>query len=309
MPTHAPLSKQLATKAYGGEVILHGESFGEAEDYAKELEKKGYTMIHPYEDEDIIAGQGTIGLEIMEGLPQADTIIVPIGGGGCISGISTAIKARRPACHVIGVEAAAAPSAFLSRQKGEIVPVKPVPSIADGIAIKSVGRIAFPIIQSCVDEIVTVEEDEIAAAILMLIERKRIVAEGAGAAPLAALLKKDVDIKGSTCVLVICGGNIDVNLIDRIIGRGLAKTGRMIRIAINLRDVPGSLANLCQVIAEGSGNILHTYHDRISADVPVGTSRVVLEIETAGHEHIQEIIAALKAKRYEVEQDPTCPVM
>jgi threonine dehydratase len=309
MPLHAPLSKQLATKGYGGKVILRGESFGEAEEYARKLEKKGYTMIHPYNDEDIIAGQGTIGLEIIEALPEADTVIVPIGGGGCISGISVAVKAKKPGCRIIGVEAAAAPSAFLSARAGKIISVKPAPSIADGIAIKSVGQIAFPMIQRYVDEIVTVEEDEIAAAILLLMERKRIVAEGAGAVPLAALLGGDVKIEGRNCVLVICGGNIDVNLIDRIIGRGLAKTGRLARMSVRLRDIPGSLARLSQVVADQRANILHAYHDRTAADVPVGNSKVIIELETAGHEHIQQILRALSEEDYVVEQDPTCPLM
>jgi threonine dehydratase len=309
MPEHAPLSKQLATKSYGGRVILRGESFAEAETYAKKLEKDGYTMIHPYDDEDIVCGQGTIGLEIMEALPEVEVVIVPIGGGGCISGISTAIKSKKQGVQLIGVEASAAPSAFLSRKKGKITPVNPTPTIADGIAIKTVGQITFPIIQRHVDDIITVEDDEIAAAILTLIERKRIVAEGAGAAPLAALLKEDLDIKGTHCVLVICGGNIDVNLIDRIIGQGLAKTGRIIRFAVNLRDIPGSLAKLSQVISTQKANILNTYHDRTSAEVPVGTTKVVMELETAGFDHIQSILRALRQTKYEVETDPTCPVV
>ncbi len=309
MPVHAPLSKQLATRGYGGKVILKGESFGEAEQHAKELEKDGYTMIHPFEDEDIISGQGTIGLEIMEALPEVDVIIVPIGGGGCISGISTAVKGEKPKIQVIGVEAAAAPSALLSRREGKIIPVQPIPTIADGIAIKRVGQITFPIIQRYVDEIVTVEDDEIAAAILTLIERKRIVAEGAGAAPLAALLKGDLKIEGTNCVLVICGGNIDVNLIDRIIGQGLAKTGRIIRFGVNMRDIPGSLARLCDVIATQRANILNTYHDRTSAEVPVGATKVVMELETSGFDHIQAILGALNKGGYEIETDPTCPVV
>jgi threonine dehydratase len=309
MPEHAPLSKQLATKGYGGNVILHGGSFGEAEEYAKELEKEGYTMIHPYDDEDIIVGQGTIGLEIIDALPEVDSVIVPIGGGGCISGISMALKGRKPEIQVIGVEAVAAPSAFLSRREGKVVSVEPKPSIADGIAIKSVGQITFPIIQQYVDEVVTVGEDSIAAAILMLMERKRIVAEGAGAAPLAALLRGDLEIKGSNCVLVICGGNIDVNLIDRIIGQGLAKTGRIVRIGISLRDIPGSLAGLCRVIATQKANILNIFHDRTSKEIPPGFSRVVLELETAGFDHVREIIGALRKENHQVELDPTCPVV
>ncbi len=227
MPERAPPSKQLATRAYGGRVILHGNSFEEAEGYARELEKEGLAMIHPFDDEDIITGQGTIGLEVMGALSDLDAIIVPIGGGGLISGIALAIKGRKPNIQVIGVEAAAAPSALHSVRMGKIIPVKPLPSKADGIAVKSLGQITYPIIRQFVDDVVTVEEGEIAAAILMLMERKRIVAEGAGAVPLAALLKGDTKIKGPNCVLLISGGNIDVNLIDRIIAQGLAKTGRI----------------------------------------------------------------------------------
>ena len=308
MPVHAPLSKQWATKAYGGKVILHGESFGEAAEYAHELARDGYTMIHPFDDEDIIAGQGSIALEILETLPEVDSIVVPIGGGGCISGISLATKNEKPQCQVVGVEAQTAPSAFLSRQEGKVIAVEPLPSIADGIAIKSVGQITFPIIQKHVDEIMTVSDDEIAAAVLNLIERKRIVAEGAGAAPLAALLKEKTKISGSTCVLVICGGNIDVNLIDRIIGQGLAKTGRLARLSITLRDIPGSLAGLCQDVATTRANILHTYHDRTATDIPIGSSKVVMELETSGLDQIKEIQDVLKAKGYVVELDPRCPV-
>jgi threonine dehydratase len=301
MPERAPLSKQLATRAYGGRVILQGNSFEEAEGYARELEKEGLAMIHPFEDEDIITGQGTIGLEVMETLPDLDAIVVPIGGGGLISGVALAIKERKPSIQVIGAEAAAAPSAFHSIKAGRIIPVKPLPSIADGIAVKSLGQITYPIIRRFVDDIVTVEEDEIAAAILMLMERKRIVAEGAGAVPLAALLKGDTKIKGPNCVLLISGGNIDVNLIDRIIAQGLAKTGRIIRIVITLRDVPGSLANISRIIAAGGANILHIFHDRISKGIPIGHTKVVLELETAGADHIQEILGKLKEEDYAVE--------
>ncbi len=301
MPDNAPLSKQLATKGYGGKVILRGKSFEEAEAYARELEKEGLAMIHPFDDEDIITGQGTIGLEVMEALPDVDTIIVPIGGGGLISGISLAVKERKPDIQVIGVEAAAAASAFRSKRELKIVQVRPMPGIADGIAMKSVGQITYPIIQQYVDEVVVVEEDEIAAAILMLMERKRIVAEGAGAVPLAALLRGGTKIKGPNCVLVISGGNIDVNLIDRIIAQGLAKTGRIIRIAVNLKDDPGSLANLSRIIAERGANILQIHHDRISKGIPIGTSKVILELETTGVDHIQEILGKLRQGGYTVE--------
>ena len=301
MPERAPLSKQLATMSYGGKVILRGKTFDEAGTYARELEKEGLTMIHPYDDEEIITGQGTIGLEIIEVLSDFDAIVVPIGGGGLISGISSAIKAKNPAIQVIGVEAAAAPTALHSIRSGKITSVEPSSTIADGIAVKRIGKLTYPIIRRFVDDVVTVEEDEIATAILMLMERKRIVAEGAGAVPLAALLKGEKKMKGSNCVLVISGGNIDVNLVDRIIAQGLAKTGRIFRITVTLRDVPGALATLSRVIAAKGANILHIRHDRISKGIPVGCSKVVLELETAGFDHIQEILETLKEEDYAVE--------
>ncbi len=245
----------------------------------------------------------------MDELPEVDVIIVPVGGGGLISGISIAVKEKNPKVQVIGVEAAASASAFHSVREGRIVPVRPGPSIADGIVVKSIGKITFPIIQKYVDQLVTVEEDEIAAAILMLIERKRIVAEGAGAAPLATLLGGGVKPTGSNCVLVISGGNIDVNLIDRIIGQGLSKTGRLIRIGVTLRDTPGSLANLSRAIAARRANTLHIYHDRTSKEIPIGSSKVVLELETRGFDHIQEILDGLKGEDYTVDLDPICPVV
>jgi threonine dehydratase len=262
MPQGASLAKQMATRSYGGEVILYGQDVDEALRYAKGLAGKEKAFIHPYDDEEVIAGQGTLGLEILEEVPDVEGIIVPVGGGGLISGIATIVKKRRPRVKIIGVQSSHVPSALASLRKKRIVEVEAEPTLADGIAVRRVGEIAFPIIQKRVDEIVTVEEDEIASAILLLMERKRIVAEGAGATPVAALLSKQVKIKPRKLVLVISGGNIDVHLLDRIIEKGLTQTGRMARFEVLLRDVPGSLTKLTGLVAQHHANILHIIHER-----------------------------------------------
>jgi threonine dehydratase len=301
MPEGSSLAKQMATRSYGGEVILFGRDTDEALGYAKELTKDGKSLIHPFDDEQIIAGQGTIGLEILEEVPGVEAIMIPIGGGGLISGIATIVKKRKPKVKIIGVQSNQAPSALHSLKRKEIVEVKTKPTLADGIAIRRVGEITFPIIQELVDEIVTVEEDEIASAILMLMERKRLVAEGAGAAPLAALLSKRGRIGGKKVVLVVSGGNIDVNLLDRIIEKGLAQTGRVVRFGVLLRDIPGSLANLSSLISQSQANILHIIHERAAKDIPIGFSKVILVLETRGPDHIHEIRKGLKENGYSLQ--------
>ena len=298
MPEGASLAKQTATRSYGGEVLLFGQDTDEALGYAKKLAKGGKSLIHPFDDKEVIAGQGTIGLEILEEVPGVEAIIVPVGGGGLISGIATIVKKRRPKVKIIGVQSAHAPSAFFSFKRMGIVEVKVEPTLADGIAIRRVGEITFPIIQKVVDEIVTVQENEIASAILMLMERKRVVAEGAGAAPLAALLSRRWKIRPKKVVLVISGGNIDVNLIDRIIEKGLSETGRIVRFGVLLRDVPGSLAKLSDLIAQSHANILHIIHERAAKDIPIGFSMVVLVLETRGPDHIEEVKKGLIEKGY-----------
>jgi threonine dehydratase len=298
MPEGASLAKQMATRSYGGEVLLFGQDTDEALGYAKKLAESGKSFIHPFDDEEVIAGQGTIGLEILKEVPGVEAVIVPVGGGGLISGIATIVKKRRPRVKIIGVQSTHAPSAFLSLKRKRIVEVKGEPTLADGIAIRRIGEITFPIIQKVVDEIVTVQENEIAAAILMLMERKRVVAEGAGATPLAALLSRRWKIRPKKVVLVISGGNIDVNLLDRIIEKGLSKTGRMVRFGVFLRDVPGSLAKLSDLIAQSHANILHIIHERAAKDIPIGFSRVVLVLETRGQDHIAEVKKGLIEKGY-----------
>lgn len=298
MPEGAPIAKQMATQSYGGEVILFGRNTDEALHYARKLVESGKLLIHPFDDEDVIAGQGTIGLEILEDVPEVEGIIIPVGGGGLISGIATIVKKSNPKVNIIGVQSAHAPSAFFSFKKKRVVEVNIRPTLADGIALRRVGEITFPIIQKRVDKIVTVQEDEIASAILMLMERKRLVAEGAGAAPLAALLSKREEIKPRKIVLVISGGNIDVHLLDRIIEKGLSQTGRIVRFELLLRDVPGSLAQLTGLIAQHHANILHIIHERTAKQIPLGFSKVILVLETRGPEHIEEIKRGLKTEKY-----------
>ncbi len=301
MPESASLAKQMATRSYGGEVVLFGQDTDEALGYAKKLAKEGKVLIHPFDDEQVIAGQGTIGIEILEEVPGVEGIIVPVGGGGLISGIATIIKKKKPHVKIIGVQSAQVPSVFYSFKRKEIVEVKVKPTLADGIAIRRAGEVTFPIIQKGVDEIVTVKEDEIASAILLLIERKRVVSEGAGATPLAALLSRRLKIRSKKVVLVISGGNIDVNLLDRIIEKGLAQTGRLVRIGILLRDVPGALSRLSSLVAQYRANILHIIHERAAKDIPVGFSKVILVLETRGSDHIREIKKGLEENGYSLE--------
>jgi threonine dehydratase len=298
MPEGASIAKQMATQSYGGEVILFGRDTDEALHYARKLAEEGKFLVHPFDDEDVIAGQGTIGLEILEDVPEVEGIIIPVGGGGLISGIATIIKKRNPKVNIIGVQSTHAPSAFFSLKKKRIVEVNIRPTLADGIALRRVGEITFPIIQKRVDQVITVQEDEIASAIFMLMERKRVVAEGAGAAPLAALLSKRGEIRAKKIVLVISGGNIDVHLLDRIIEKGLSQTGRIVRFQVLLRDVPGSLAKLTGLIAQHHANILHIIHERTAREIPLGFSKVILVLETRGPGHIREIKKGLKREKY-----------
>jgi threonine dehydratase len=301
MPEGVSLAKQMATQSYGGEILLFGQNIDEALRHAKRLTKDGKCLIHPFDDEQIIAGQGTIGLEILEEIPDVEAIIVPVGGGGLISGIAAIVKKKRPTVKIIGVQSVHAPSAFYSFKRKKIVETTVTPTLADGIAIRRVGEITFPLIRKGVDEIVTVEEDEIASAILMLMERKRIVAEGAGATPLAALLSRRLKMRWKRIVLVISGGNIDVHLLDRIIEKGLAQTGRLVRFGVLLRDVPGALAKLSGLVAQHRANILHIIHERAAKDIPIGFSRVILVLETRGSDHIREIKKGLEAKGYPLQ--------
>ncbi len=301
MPKWVSITKQEATRSYGGEVILHGGSVGESLEKAHELASEGLTFIHPFDDPDIIAGQGTIALEIFEEIDDVDVILAPIGGGGLIAGISSVTKAVRPKTKIIGVQAAAFSSAYESFKRGKVTFVDGQTSIADGISVKQVGELNFDIIKSSVDDIVLVDEQQIAAAILMLLERKKILVEGAGAVTLAAFLSNHVSIPGkSKVVLIISGGNVDSPLLGRIISQGMLKHGRIMRLTVNLDDIPGALSEMLALVARMKANVLHIDHDRNLKKMPIYTSRVELELETRGTSHIEAVAAELKKTGYDI---------
>jgi threonine dehydratase len=302
MPVWASITKQEATKGYGGEVLLEGQSLEESIEKARELAASGRVFVHPYDDLDIITGQATVGLEICQDLPNPDFILVPVGGGGLISGIAAVSKILRPETKIIGVQAAACPSAHQALGTGARTRVEARKSIADGIAVKQVGDINFQIMRENVDDIVLVEESQIAAAILMLLERKKVLAEGAGAVPVAALVNLRVVIpKGSKVVLVISGGNVDSPLLGRVLRQGLFRNGRIVRLAVLLDDRPGSLAGFLGHVAGLQANVLHIYHDRSLRDLPIDVSRVELELETRGPDHVTEVVETLKKAGYRIQ--------
>jgi threonine dehydratase len=299
MPVTAPVIKEEATKGYGAEVIPFGESFREALDYA--LTQRDFTFIHAFDDEKIIAGQGTIGIEIIEDLSDIDYVIVPVGGGGLISGIATAIKVLSPKTKVIGVQAEAAPAAFLSLKEKAVCEKTPEATIADGIAIGRPGDIAFEIMKTYVDEIILVTEGSIAMAMLHFLERKKLVVEGAGAVPLAALIMHREVFTGKRIVLVTSGGNVDFTLIDRIIHKGLVNTKRIAIIEVILKDKPGTLNNITKILSDNRANILNVYHNRLVGDLPVGETLVSLTVEIRGERHLDEIITDIRKKSFPVK--------
>ena len=302
MPETTPPQKVFATKDYGAEVVLTGRNFDEAFAAALKAKKEtGALFVHPFDDPLVMAGQGTIGLELLDELPDLGTILVPIGGGGLISGIATAIKETRPRVRIIGVESAAAPGMHFSLRKGKIVETPLFVSLADGIAVKRVGTNTFPIVRELVDEVVLVEEEEIAQAIVALLERTKLLVEGAGAVTLAALLNRRVESVTGKTVCLLSGGNIDVKTIAIVVERGLLAAGRYLKLKVNLEDVPGSLAKLAADIAATRANIHLITHDRRSIDLPLGRTEVLLELETRGYDHIKEVISYLNGRGYEVE--------
>lgn len=302
MPEWASISKQEATAGYGGKVHIEGSSVGESLRAARRMAQEGLFFIHPYDDPDIIAGQGTIALEILEVLPEADLIIAPVGGGGLISGVATVAKTLNPKIKLVGVQAANCPSAVESVNEGKPITVQPIPSIADGIVVKQPGELTFRHISAHVDDIVTAGEGDIARALLLLLERKKILAEGAGAIPLAALLNGSIAVsKNSRVVLVISGGNVDSPLLGRIISQGLVTSGRIMRVKVQLDDRPGALARLAAFVADRNANILHIFHERTVRDLPLYTTRVDLEMETRGPDHMAAIIQSLQAAKYQFE--------
>lgn len=299
MPEGSSLSKQEATKGYGAEVVLYGKNLRESLEHAMRLTQKGAMFVHPYDDDQVIAGQGTIALEILEEIPTPDLIIVPVGGGGLISGIAVGVKEEHPTVRVVGVQTAACPVTYRAYHNEDGGECLQPPSLADGIMVTQTGERTLPLIREYVDGMVLVTEEQIADAMLLLLERKKVIAEGAGAAPLAALMSGSVPVKPqSTVVLVISGGNVDSTMLERIIRRGHIQRGRIMCISVSLKDVPGSLASLLAVIARRGGNILHIHHVRGGRDLPIFTIRVNLEIETRGVAHIKEIKDQLEKEGY-----------
>ncbi len=301
MPEGTPLIKVSSTRGFGAKVLLHGANYDEAKDRATTLaNEQERVYVHPFDDPHVIAGQGTIGLEMLEQNPYIEAVIVPIGGGGLIAGVACAIKEVNPKTKVYGVEARtiAAMRAALDAQR--VVTLPSGRTIADGIAVRAVGERNLRLVQRYVDDVVTVDEEEIAEAILLLLEREKTVAEGAGAAPLAAALAGMLPIKTKKVGILISGGNIDVTLVSRIIVRGLIKSGRMMRVDLILPDVTGALAGLTHVVAEHKGNIIQILHDRASLKGNLGEAIVELTLETRGFDHIGEIQQALKAGGYRI---------
>jgi threonine dehydratase len=303
MPLATPLVKVTATRGFGAEVVLHGANYDEACEEATRLcAAQGMTFIHPFDDVNVMAGQGTIGLELLEQIPQLEAVVVPIGGGGLIGGIACAIKESRPEVRVVGVQTSRLPSMLAARAEGRPVTLEPSTTIADGIAVRRAGDATFPVVERYVDEIVTVDEDEIASAILMLLEREKTLAEGAGATALAALIQKKTTLVGAHTAVLVCGGNIDVTLLSRIIERGLVQDGRLIRLRIHLLDKPGALAELTRLIASHRANIVDTLHNRAYYGVNLGDTVIDITMETRGPQQVAELREALTAEGYKHSQ-------
>lgn len=302
MPEGAPLSKVIATRGYGANVLLYGSIYDDAFNKAQEIQNEtGAVFVHAFDNKEVIAGQGTIGLEILDELPDVDAILVPIGGGGLISGIATAVKSLKSSIKIIGVEAEGAACVKTSREKGEVFPLTSVHTIADGIAVKCPGSFTFDLIQKYVDDVVTVSDEEIASTILLLLERAKLVAEGAGATALAALVYRKNLIKNKKVAVIVSGGNIDVNFMSRIIEKGLVKTGRNVKLTTIMSDKPGSLQHFLSIIAENKANVISIHHDRLDPDIPLDKAQVDVVLETQSSDHVKELISNLKKHGYDVK--------
>lgn len=303
MPEPTPLVKVTRTRRYGAEVVLEGANYDEAYEHALQLaDEENKAFIHPFNDRDVIAGQGTLGLELLEQNPYIDVVIAAVGGGGLISGVAAALKETNPEIRVIGVEPESLPSMKTALDRDGVTEVPEGQTIADGISVRSVGDLTFATARKYVDEMVTVSEQEIANAILVMLEEEKTVAEGAGAVSVAALLADKIDdLEGKHVFPLICGGNIDVNVISKIIDRGLAAAGRIYRLDLQIRDVPGSLAGVLQLVAELDANVLQVHHDRtFASDSTIGVTNVELKLETRGQEHVDEIRSRLEEEGYKV---------
>ena len=301
IPAGAPIQKVEATKSYGADVVLVKGVYDDA--YAKAVEiqqETGKTFIHPYDDEDVIAGQGTIGLEILEEMADADAVVVPIGGGGLISGVAFAVKALNPNVKVYGVQAAGAPSMERAVHEHQQLTLDAVSTFADGIAVKHPGDITFAMCQKYVDEIVTVSDDEIATAILAMIEQQKMVAEGAGAVAVAACMFHKLPVEGKKVVCVVSGGNIDVTILSRVISRGLLMEGRLVDLTLALDDKPGELTHVSDIIASTGANIVLVRHSRGDIDMAINSCFLTLQMETRNKAHADEVRAALRAAGYQI---------
>lgn len=301
LPDNAPISKIEATKWYGADVCLVEGVYDDAYQKALKLrDEKGYTFVHPFDDDDVIAGQGTIGLELLEQLPDLDAVIVPIGGGGLISGVAFAIKHLNPNVKVYGVQASGAPSMLNSIEHNKIERMGFVRTIADGIAVKEPGEHTFEYCRQYVDEIVTVSDDEISTAILALIEQQKLIAEGAGAVAVAAAMFNKVPVKGKKVICLVSGGNIDVTILSRVIGRGLQKSGRSYTMTIELVDKPGQLQHVSEIIAGTGANVVSVHHERVSHTADINGCYLRLEMETRNQDHIDQIQYTLTAAGYKI---------
>lgn len=304
MPDSAPISKIEATKGYGADICLVAGTYDDAYTKARELQETyGYTFIHPFDDEDVIAGQGTIGLEVLEQLPDVDAVVVPIGGGGLIGGIAYTIKTLKPSCKVYGVQASGAASMKAACDCEEVVSLEHVNTFADGIAVMRAGDITYDLVQQYVDGIVTVSDDEIAAAILMLMEKQKLVAEGAGAVAVAATMYNKIPLKNKNVVSIVSGGNIDVNILARVITRGLLMSGRKTSLTIALVDKPGQLQGVSEIISASGGNVVAVAYDNGDPTMDINSCFLKITMETKNHEHIQYIIEQLEANGFEIVKE------
>jgi threonine dehydratase len=305
MPEYAPLTKVNATKSLGAQVVLYGGSFDDAAARAEELkEERGYTFVHAFNDEKVMAGQGTIGLEILRDLPDVSLVVVPIGGGGIIAGIAAAIKAVKPSVKIIGVQAEGCSSIKPSLQAGQPVAAQTAVTIADGIAVKRPGTLTLPVIQTLVDEVVEVNDDEIARGIVHCVQNTRLVVEGAGAAGIAALLAEKIEVKPEDIVCtVLCGGNIDGNLLSRVIEQVMVRQGRYVLLKLAVIDRPGALSRLISLIAEQGANVIDVFHRRALWLAPLGKVGVELVLEVRDAFHSQQVMEALTKAGYHVEMD------
>ena len=303
MPLPTPLTKVSSTRAYGADILLCGANYDEAYGKAIELsEQDRLTLIHAFDDDSVIAGQGTLGLEILSQSPDIEAIVAPIGGGGLIGGIACAVKETNSKVKVYGVQPARLPSMKVAVAQGKPVTLDAAKTIADGIAVRRAGERTLPLVQKYVDDIVTVEEEEIANAILLLLEREKTLAEGAGAAAIAAVLNRKLSLQDKRVAVLVCGGNIDVTLLARIIERGLVKDGRLVRLRVHLPDYPGALHRLTGILADHRANIVETAYDRAYHGVNLGDTAIDITMETRGPEHIAELLTALVAAGYPHER-------